>query len=134
MEKHSRGENITASVLPDYSRFDSAEDILRDAERWGMIDELRTLLLPAGSEPSGAVAQVVRDIAYELAGSKNRALAVDVFIHAAGIAELGKTSLREYADRNRVSHEWFRQQVMETRRRLGIPPQSVLNKGDSDAS
>jgi len=39
---------------------------------------------------------IARDIAYELAGAKDRNLAVDVLIHATGIAKFGPESLRDY--------------------------------------
>lgn len=110
-----------AIVEPDFSGFDSAEDILRDASRWGLVEDLRRLLreetidAEAGSKP-----KIIRDIGYELAGAKNRDFAVDLFIHVTGIAEFGPNSLRDYARKHGCSHEWFRKEAKAIRRRLGL--------------
>lgn len=111
-----------ATVGPDFSGFDSAEDILRDASRWGLIDDLRRLLRDESAEYDvGSKSKVVRDIGYELAGAKNRDFAVDLFIHVTGIAEFGPASLRDYARKHDCSHEWFRKEAEAMRRRLGLP-------------
>jgi hypothetical protein len=111
-----------ATVEPDFSGIDSAEDILRDAARWGLVDDLRKLLRQ-GDEASGAGAEpkLIRDIGYEFAGAKNRDFAVDLFIHVTGIAEFGPASLRDYARKHGCSHEWFRKEADAMRRRLGLP-------------
>ena len=109
-------------VEPDFSGLDSAEDILRDASRWGLVEDLRRLLREetpdseADSKP-----KIIRDIGYELAGAKNRDFAVDLFIHVTGIAEFGPASLRDYARKHGCSHEWFRKEAEAMRRRLGLP-------------
>ena len=110
-----------AIVEPDFSGFDSAADILRDASRWGLIDDLRRLLREevVDSEASSKP-KIARDIGYELAGAKDRDLAVDVFIHATGIAEFGPASLRDYARKHGCSHEWFRKEAEAMKRRLGL--------------
>jgi hypothetical protein len=110
-----------AIVEPDFSGFDSAEDILRDASRWGLVEDLRRLLreetvdVEAGSKP-----KMIRDIGCELAGAKNRDFAVDLFIHVTGIAEFGPDSLRDYARKHSCSHEWFRKEAEAMKRRLGL--------------
>jgi len=113
---------MLAAVEPDFSGLDSAEDILRDASRWGLLEDLKRLLggqsvdSEAGRSPG-----IIRDIGFELAGAKNRDFAVDLFIHATGIAEFGPTSLRAYARKHGCSHEWFRKEVEAMKRRLGLP-------------
>ena len=110
-----------AIAEPDFSGLDSAEEILRDASRWGLIEDLRRLLReePIDSE-APSTSKIARDIGYELAGAKNRDLAVDVFIHATGIAEFGPASLRDYARKHGCSHEWFRREAEAMKRRLGL--------------
>lgn len=107
-------------VEPNFAGLDSAADIVRDAIRWGLLDELRTILV-GQNESATDVLRVARDIAYELAGAKDRNRAVDVFLHATGIAEFEAVTLREYAARHGVSHEWFRQEVVAMRARLNLP-------------
>jgi hypothetical protein len=70
-----------------------------------------------------AVVRAVRDLVYELAGSHDRDLAVDVLIHATGIAEFDRLTLRDYARRHGLSHEGFRKQVLAMRQRLNLPRQ-----------
>jgi len=108
------------SVQPDFSRFDTVDDILRDVIQWGLLEELRAQLCGFATTESDRASQMARDIAYELAGAKNRSLAVDVLIHATRIAEFGAESLRDYGIRNGCSHEWFRQEVKAMRKRLNI--------------
>ncbi len=108
-------------VEPDFSGLDSAEDILRDAAKWGLLEELRALLGITAGDSEDAKARLARDIAYEFAGQKDRDLAVDLFVHVTGIAEYGANSLRDYAAKHGCSHEWFRQQADAMRRRLGLP-------------
>ncbi len=109
-----------AIVDPDFSGFDSAEDILRDASRWGLIDDLRRLLREEPTDYDlGSKSKVIRDIGYELAGSKNRDFAVDLFVHVTGIAEFGPASLRDYARKHDCSHEWFRKEAEAMREKAG---------------
>jgi len=110
-----------AIVEPDFSGLDSAEDILRDASRWGLVEDLRKLLREETVDSEvGSKPKIVRDIGYELAGAKNRDFAVDLFIHVTGIAEYGPESLRDYARKHGCSHEWFRKEAEAMRRRLGL--------------
>jgi hypothetical protein len=110
-----------AIVEPDFSGFDSAEDILRDALRWGLVEDLRRLLRQESVDSEAASKPtIIRDIGYELAGAKNRDFAVDLFIYVTGIAEFGPDSLRDYARKHGCSHEWFRKEAEAMRRRLGL--------------
>ncbi len=108
-------------VEPDFSGLDSAEDIIRDAAKWGLLEKLRELLGIAVVDSEDARARLARDIAYEFAGMEDRDFAVDLFIHVTGIAEYGANSLRDYAAKHGCSHEWFRRQADAMRRRLGLP-------------
>jgi hypothetical protein len=111
-----------AAVEPDFSGLDCAEDILRDASRWGLVEDLRRLLNGEGVDcEAGSSPRIIRDIGFELAGAKNRDFAVDLFIHATGIAEFGPSSLRDYARKHGCSHEWFRKEAEGMKRRLGLP-------------
>jgi hypothetical protein len=108
-------------VEPDFSGFDSAADILRDAAKFGLLDELRNLF---GMENGGSGTdklRIARDIAYEFAGARNRDFAVDLFIHVTGIAEFGPTSLRDYGTKHGCTHEWFRREAEKMRKRLDLP-------------
>jgi hypothetical protein len=107
--------------VPDYSGFDSAADILRDAARWGLLDDLRRLLGAGSQENAGDKLRIARDIAYEFAGARNRDFAVDLFIHVTGIAEFGPTSLRDYGAKHGCTHEWFRRETEKMRKRLDLP-------------
>ena len=118
--------NYNAPVLAA-ARFPVAEsvrDVLRDCEQQGLVDELRQAL---GIEPRSdqAAVRAVRDLVYELAGAKNRDLAVDVLIYATGVAEFDVTSLRGYATRHGLTAEGFRKQVLAMQRRLGLPPRPM---------
>ncbi len=108
-------------VAPDFAGLDSAADIIRDAARWGLIDELRRLLGVGNQSTEADKLRIARDIAYEFAGAKDRDFAVDLFIHVTGIAEFGPASLREYGQKHGCTHEWFRRQAEEMRKRLDLP-------------
>lgn len=99
-------------------------DVVRDCEQQGLVDELRRAL---GIEPRSdqAAVRAIRDLVYELAGAKNRDLAVDVLIYATGVAEFDVTSLRGYAARHGLTAEGFRKQVLAMQRRLGLPPRPM---------
>jgi len=103
---------------------DNVRDVLQDCAQQGIIEELRQAL---GLEPrhDDAAVRVVRDLVYELAGARNRDLAVDVLIYATGVAEFDVTSLRGYAARHGLTPEGFRQQVLAIQRRLGLPPRPM---------
>jgi len=71
-------------------------DVLKDCAQLGLLDELRTALGLDRKNDEASV-QAVRDLVYELAGARNRDLAVDVLIYATGVAEFDLLSLRDYA-------------------------------------
>ena len=79
-------------VEPDFSGLDSAADMLRDAAKFGLLDDLRKLLGIENRYSGSDKLRIARDIAYEFAGEKDRDLAVDVFIHVTGIAEFGRVT------------------------------------------
>ena len=103
---------------------DSVRDILRDCEQQGLLDELRQALGVATNNDDCAV-RAVRDLVYELAGAKDRDLAVDALIYATGVAEFDLLSLRDYASKHGLSPEGFRQHVLATQHRLGLPPRPM---------
>ena len=116
-----------SAPVPAAARFPVAEsvrDVLRDCEQQGLVDELRQAL---GIEPRSdqSAVRAIRDLVYELAGAKNRGLAVDVLIYATGVAEFDVTSLRGYAARHGLTAEGFRKQVLAMQRRLGLPPRPM---------
>ncbi len=102
-------------------RTDSVTDLLRDCAQMGLLEELRETLRSNGQTDHRDTLQVVRDLVYELAGAKDRDLAVDVLIHATGVAEFDHVSLRDYARKHGLSHEGFRKQVLAMQRRLNLP-------------
>jgi hypothetical protein len=110
-----------SAAEPDFSGFDSAADLLRDAAKWGLLDDLRAMLCGTGQNDDGDKLRIARDIGYELAGAKNRDFAVDLFIHVTGIAEFGPASLREYGRKHGCTHEWFRREAEKMRKRLDLP-------------
>ena len=99
---------------------DSVADLLKDCARMGLLDELRFTLGIEAKPDQRAVLRAVRDLIYELAGARNRDLAVDVLIHATGIAEFDRLTLRDYARRHGLSHEGFRKQVQAMQQRLNL--------------
>ncbi len=100
---------------------DSVADLLKDCAQMGLLDELRETLRTKSQTDHRDTLQVVRDLVYELAGAKDRDLAVDVLIHATGVAEFDHLSLRDYARKHGLSHEGFRKQVLAMQRRLCLP-------------
>ena len=114
-----------------YYGTDSVADLLKDCARMGLLDELRATLGLEAKPDQRAALRAVRDLVYELAGARNRDLAVDVLIHATGIAEFDHLSLRDYARRHGLSHEGFRKQVLAMRQRLNLPHRLGL---ESDAN
>ena len=103
---------------------DSVRDFLRDCEQQGLLDELRQALGVVTNNDDCAV-RAVRDLVYELAGAKDRDLAVDALIYATGVAEFDLLSLRDYASKHGLSPEGFRQHVLATQHRLGLPPRPM---------
>ena len=99
-------------------------DVVRDCERQGLVDELRRALSIEPRSDQAAV-RAIRDLVFELAGAKNRDLAVDVLIYATGVAEFDVTGLRGYAARHGLTAEGFRKQVLAMKRRLGLPPRPM---------
>ena len=106
---------------PDFSGLDSAADMLRDAAKFGFLDDLRKLLGMENVDSGVDKLRIARDIAYEFAGEMDRNLAVDVFIHVTGIAEFGPARLRDYGCKHGCTHEWFRRKAEEMRKRLDLP-------------
>jgi hypothetical protein len=112
-------ERLGITTAP--ARFTVAE-VIADCTALGILDELRAALTGIDTtSPDGAAAtRIVRDLVYELAGTKNRDLAVDVLIHATGLAEFDCRTLRDYARRHGMTAEGFRRHVVAMRHRLGI--------------
>ena len=110
-----------AAPAARFSGTDSVADLLKDCAQMGLLDELRETLGGDGQTDHRDTLQTVRDLVFELAGSKNRDLAVDVLIHATGVAEFDHASLRDYARKHGLSHEGFRKHVLAMQRRLHLP-------------
>jgi hypothetical protein len=106
-------------------------DALTECAEAGLLEELRAALNPRRDCQQGDALQAVRDLVYELAGARNRDLAVDVLIYATGVAEFDLTSLREYASKHGLTPEGFRQHVLKMQRRLGLAPRPMQH---ADAS
>lgn len=110
---------------PPPARFTVA-DVVRDCAELDLLDDLRKALHPHTAPQQTDTLRAVRDLVYELAGSPNRDLAVDVLIHATGLGEFERRTLRQYARRHGLTPEGFRKQVLAMKRRLGlseaIPP------------
>jgi hypothetical protein len=113
----------TGAVAPAARFFgtDSVADLLKDCAQMGLLDELRETLGGSGQTDHRDTVQTVRDLVYELAGAKNRDLAVDVLVHATGVAEFDHLTLRDYARKHGLSHEGFRKHVLAMQRRLHLP-------------
>ena len=104
---------------------DTVADVLRECEASGLLEDLRAALGCAGEDHHVVTLRAVRDLVYELAGSENRDLAVDVLIYATGVAEFDLTSLRDYARKHGLTPEGFRQQVLKMQRRLRLSPREA---------
>jgi hypothetical protein len=113
--------NSQQQHLQVFQPFDSVSDVLKDCAQMGLIEELRVALGIERSNEKKTSLQVVRDLVYELAGARDRDLAVDVLIYASGVAEFDLTSLRDYARKHGITPEGFRQLVLKMQRRLGLP-------------
>ena len=109
-------------------------DVLKDCAEAGLLEELRAALGLKSSGDDGSAIRAVRDLVYELAGAKSRDLAVDVLIHATGIAEFDCVSLRDYARKHGLTPEGFRQHVLKMQRRLGLPPRPMQHAAATDAA
>ncbi len=107
-------------TAPPPARFTVA-DVVRDCVEFGLMDELRSALGVEAAIGDADTIRVVRDLVYELAGAKNRDLAVDVLVHATGLAEFECRSLRDYARKHGMTAEGFRRHVAAMRRRLNLP-------------
>ena len=100
-------------------------DVLRDFAALGLTDDLRAALNADAPGDSRAALRAVRDLVYELAGSGNRELAVDVLIHATGLGEFDCLSLRDYARKHGMTAEGFRQHVHSMQHRLNLPRRAM---------
>ena len=121
LERDHTPRNGPAVPAPRLGGCDSVSDLLKDCAEMGLLEELRATLGCEAKQDHRDTLQVVRDLVYELAGAKNRDLAVDVLIHATGVAEFDHVSLRDYARKHGLSHEGFRKQVLAMQRRLNLP-------------
>lgn len=106
-------------TAPTAAPFTVAE-IIADCTAAGMLDELRFALGLTPQTNGTETTRVVRDLVYELAGTNNRDLTVDVLIHATGLGEFDCRTLRDYARRHGMTAEGFRKHVTAMRRRLGL--------------
>ena len=122
--------NRRTAVAARWPGGDSVSDVLKDCAQQGLLDELRAALGLERKNDEASV-QAVRDLVYELAGARNRDLAVDALIHATGVAEFDLLSLRDYARKHGLSPEGFRQHVLAMQHRLGLPPRPMQH---SDAN
>jgi hypothetical protein len=104
---------------------DTVADVLRECEASGLLEDLRAALGCAGEDHHVVTLRAIRDLVYELAGSENRDLAVDVLIYATGVAEFDLTGLRDYARKHGLTPEGFRQQVLKMQRRLRLSPREA---------
>lgn len=118
------GTRRVPTVGPDYSKFDTAADILRDAARWGLLEELRSLLCERPLDENANRLEHYRDVAYELASVKDRNLAVDLLLRVTGVDAFGSVGLRDYGRKHGCSHEHFRELVEEMRVHLRLDPQA----------
>lgn len=109
----------------------SVEDMLKDCGELGLLEELRAALSLHPESESAVSLRAVRDLIYELACTENRDLAVDALIHATGISEFGRTSLRSYAKKHGITAEGFRVKVNAMQSRLHLPPR-VSQKFDAN--
>lgn len=128
MNRLEREQTPWTGAVAAASRFcgtDSVADLLKDCAQMGLLDELRETLRGGGQTNHRDTMQAVRDLVYELAGAKNRDLAVDALIHATGVAEFDHLSLRDYARKHGLSHEGFRKHVLAMQRRLNLPSRSM---------
>lgn len=107
-------------TAPPPIRFTVA-DVVRDCAAFGLLDELRRALAAEPAAGGAEAIRAVRDLVYELAGAKNRDLAVDVLIHATGLGEFECVSLRDYARKHGMTAEGFRRHVAAMRQRLNLP-------------
>jgi hypothetical protein len=104
---------------------DTVADILRECEASGLLEDLRAALGCTREDHHVVTLRAIRDLVYELAGSENRDLAVDVMIYATGVAEFDLTSLRDYARKHGLTPEGFRHQVLKMQRRLRLSPREA---------
>ena len=115
--------NRTGIVAPA-ARF-GVGDVLKDCAEAGLLDDLRAALDAESPSDGASAIRAVRDLVYELAGARNRDLAVDVLIHATGVAEFDCLSLRDYARKHGLTPEGFRQHVLAMQRRVNLPCRSM---------
>ena len=124
---HAGGENHRGNqpAVPASRIGDSVSDILKECAQMGLLEELCATLGYEARPDQRAALQAVRDLVYELAGAKNRDLAVDLLIHATGLAEFEQLSLSDYARKHGLSPEGFRKQVLAMQQRLNLPKRAM---------
>jgi hypothetical protein len=98
----------------------SVAEVVQDCIEMGLLDELRATLGLQPSDQGRPTLRAVRDLVYELAGAKDRNLAVDVLVHATGLGEFDSRTLRDYARKHGMTAEGFRRHVAAMRHRLGL--------------
>lgn len=119
MTRPSSGHIVRPGMIASAARL-GVGDVLKDCAEAGLLDDLRSAL-DVESPHDGAALRAVRDLVYELAGARNRDLAVDVLIHATGVAEFDCLSLRDYARKHGLTPEGFRKHVLAMQRRMNLP-------------
>lgn len=120
-ESDGHGRQCVPVVSTEPTLLDSPKEIVRDIIRLGLIEPVRALI---GSLPSRAEEdrlETLREVAIDLSCSRNPALAIDLLAAITGANDYASFSLREYAERHGCSHEWFRQEADQMRKRLGLP-------------
>lgn len=106
-------------------------EVVQECTDLGLLDDLRTFLGVQTAEQSSQTLRAVRDLTYELAGTNDRNLSVDVLIHATGLAEFDQRTLRDYARKHGMTAEGFRRHVVAMRHRLGLD-QAHLRSPDAN--
>lgn len=120
-EKETGPHAIEPSVDFDYGSLVDVDETIREFARYGKLEELRDRLQLGEGFGAEERLRLVRDIACELGGARDRHLAVDVLVYAADLDQVFDLSMREYAAKNGYSVETFSEGVAEMQRRLGLP-------------
>ena len=112
--------NRILAAQPDFRGIDSPEDFIRDAKKFGVLDQVLDLLNAKPLNGGANRNSIARDIAFELACEENATLAVSLLAYVTGAGEYGSLTLRDYAARCGCSHEWFRLRAERLRARLEL--------------